>query len=126
MKNKKIISAIFIISDIILLALFVLYIPYVFRHIFGSDFIEYENWFGELDDTIKYRFGAGSAEIAFISIKIIGFIIAQCRSLKEQSKRMLFIFILLHIVIGVLGLIYCFKFADGANIIYNIQLMSDN
>ena len=28
-------------------------------HLFGSDVIEYENWFGEMEDTIRYRFGVG-------------------------------------------------------------------
>ena len=125
MKKNKIVSIILILIDIILLVLFVLYIPNLFWHIFGSDFIEYENWFGELDQTIRYRFGAGSAEILFILLRVVGFIIAQCKLLKEH-RILLVIFILLHIIIGVLGFIYCFKFADGANIIYNIQLLLDN
>lgn len=125
MKKNKIVSIILILIDIILLVLFVLYIPNLFWHIFGSDFIEYENWFGELDQTIRYRFGAGSAEILFIILRVVGFIIAQCKLLKEH-RILLVIFILLHIIIGVLGFIYCFKFADGANIIYNIQLLLDN
>ena len=125
MKNKKTASIIMIIIDIVLLLLFVSYMPYIFRSVFGADFIEYENWFGELDETIKYRFGAGSAEISFIILRTIGFIIVQCKMLRGQSKRPLVIFILLHFVITVLGLIYCFKYADGANIIYNIQKISE-
>ena len=58
-------------------------------------------------------------------IRKIGFIIAQCKILKEQNKKALVIFIMLHIVIAVLGFIYCFKYADGENIIYNIQLIAD-
>ena len=103
MKYKKTVSGILTIIDIILLVLFVLYIPYLFWHIFGADFIEYENWFGELDEPIKYRFGAGSAEITFIIIKFIGFIIAQCKLLKGQNKKMLVILILLHIVVCILA-----------------------
>ena len=114
-----------IITDIILLVLFVLFIPYIFRDIFGFDSIEYENWTGKLDETIRYRFGAGSAEIAFVLIRCIGFIIAQCKIIKEQNKKALVIFVMLHIVIAVFGLIYCFKYADGENIIYNIRLIAD-
>ncbi len=125
MKKKKIASILLIIIDIILLGLFVTYIPIIFWHIFGSDFIEYENWFGELDETIKYRFGAGSAEILFIILRVIGFTIAQIKLLKGQRKGLSVIFILLHFVIAVLGLVYCFKYADGANIIYNIRILSD-
>ena len=81
MKNKNIWSIFLVIIDIILLVLFVLFLPYIFRDIFGSDFIEYENWFGDLDDPIQYRFGAGSAEIIFILLRAIGFTIAQCKIL---------------------------------------------
>lgn len=88
--------------------------------------IEYENCLGELDEPIKYRFGAGSAEITFIIIKFIGFIITQCKLLKGQNKIMLVILILIHIVVCVFSLIYCLKYADGANIIYNIQLLSND
>jgi hypothetical protein len=125
MKNKKVVSGILIIVDIILLVLFVLYLHYIFCHIFGPDFIELENWFGELDETIRYRFGAGSAEIIFILIRAIGFIIAQHKILKGYSKKASVIFILLHIVIAVLGLFYCFKYAEGAGIIYNIKILLD-
>lgn len=125
MKNKKTVSIILVLIDIILLVLFVLYLHYMFWHIFGPDFIELENWFGELDETIRYRFGAGSAEIIFILIRAIGFIIAQKKLLKRHSKKTSVIFILLHIVIAVLGLFYCFKYSDGADIIYNLRILLD-
>ena len=89
MKNKKTVSIILVLIDIILLVLFVLYLHYMFRHIFGPDFIELENWFGELDETIRYRFGAGSAEIIFILIRAIGFIIAQKKILKGNMHLFL-------------------------------------
>jgi hypothetical protein len=126
MKNKKIVSILLVLADITLAVLFVLYLPYIFRDIFGFDFIEYENWFGDLDEPIKYRFGAGSAEILFILIRVIGFIIAQCKLLKGQGKIAPVIFSLLHIAIAVFGLIYCFTYADGANIIYNLQLLANS
>lgn len=124
--KKKIISVVLVVVDIIILVLFVLFLHYIFLHIFGPDFIEYEDYFGQMDSTIDYRFGAGSAEIAFILIRVIGFIIAQRKLLKEQSKKLLIDFVVVHIVIGILGLIYCFRFADGADLIYNIQWLLDN
>lgn len=124
MKNKKTVSIILVLIDIILLVL-LLYLHNMFWHIFGPDFIELENWFGELDETIRYRFGAGSAETLFILIRAIGFIIVQKKILKGHSKKMSVIFILLHIVIAVLGLFYCFKYADGADIIYNLRILLD-
>ena len=107
MKNKKTISIILVFIDTILLVLSILFFHSIFMHILGADFIEYENWFGELDKTIKYRFGAGSAELLFILIRAICFIIAQKKILKEYSEKTSAIFITLHIVIAVLGLIYC-------------------
>ncbi|MEE3417417.1 MAG: hypothetical protein VZR53_18995, partial [Prevotella sp.] len=58
-------------------------------------------------------------------IRFTGFTIAQFKILKGQSKRPLIVFVLLHFVIAVLGMIFCFKYSDGANIIYNISLMLD-
>lgn len=124
MKNKKTVSIILVLIDIILLVL-LLYLHNMFWHIFGPDFIELENWFGELDETIRYRFGAGSAETLFILIRAISFIIVQKKILKGHSKKTSVIFILLHIVIAVLGLFYCFKYVDGADIIYNLRILLD-
>mgnify|MGYP007016109705 FL=1 len=84
-----------------------------------------ENWFGTIDDPIQYCFGAGSAEILFVIIRVVSFTLAQCKLLKGQSKGQLGVFILLHVVIAVLGLIYCFIYFDGANIIYNVRQLLD-
>ena len=126
MKNKKLVSIMIIILDIILLVLFVLFIPNLLWHIVGPDFIEYENWSGELSNTIGYRFGAGSCEISFILLRMIIFIILQIKLLKDQSKVRKIWPVLIHIIIGVLGLIYFFKFAEGPNMIYNLQLIFNN
>ena len=62
MKNKKIVSIILVLIDIILLVLFVLYLHYMFWHIFGPDFIELENWFGELYFDKSHRLYNSSKE----------------------------------------------------------------
>lgn len=90
-----------------------------------SDTVTPENWFGTIDDPIQYCFGAGSAEILFVIIRVVSFTLAQCKLLKGQSKGQLGVSILLHVVIAVLGLIYCFIYADGANIIYNVRQLLD-
>ena len=120
--SKKTVSIILIILDIIFLVIFVIFIP-IFWHIFGPDFIEYENWSGELSNTIEYRFGAGSSELVYILLRCIIFTILQIRLLKDQSKARKLCIVLIHIVICVLGLIYFFKFGEGPNIIYNLQLI---
>lgn len=122
MKKKNLVSISIIILDIVLLLIFVSIIPNLFWHIFGSDFIEYENWSGEITgSTIRYRFGAGSWELLFILLRTIIFIIIQTKLLKEYSKVRKIIVVLLHIVVCVLGLIYFFIYAEGPNMIYSIQ-----
>ena len=124
MKNR-VKSIILIIIDIILLVLFVLYIPQILWHIAGPDFIEYENWNGAISNPIRFRFGAGCWELTFILARIIGFIIAQCKLLKNIGKKQLIIAVIIHSIICVLGLIYFIRFADGQNIIYNIRILLD-
>ena len=114
-----------IILDIVLLVLFVLFISKILWHIVGPDFIEYENWAGTMSNPIRYRFGAGSCGLVFILARMIGFSIGQSKILKDNSKKQFVIAMILHIVIGVLGLIYFIKSDDGQNIIYNIQILLD-
>ncbi len=124
MKNR-VKSIILIIIDIILLVLFVLYIPQILWHIAGPDFIEYENWNGAMSNPIRFRFGAGCCELTFILARIIGFIIAQRKLLQNISKKQLIIAVIIHSIICVLSLIYFIRFADGKNIIYNIRILLD-
>ena len=65
------------------------------------------------------------AEYNSLIIRVVSFTLAQCKLLKGQSKGQLGVSILLHVVIAVLGLIYCFIYADGANIIYNVRQLLD-
>ena len=121
MKKRITAGMVLIIIDIILLVLFVTPFHNIFWHIFGPDFIEYENWYGTLDQTIRYRFGAGSVEITLIVLKTFGCILAQSKLLKKHLKGLWITFIILHAILGIFGLFYCFVYADGANIIYNIM-----
>ena len=121
MKKKRVISIICVISDLILLGIFIRFIPSFFRNTVGYDVIEDEDWFGEMESQIQYRFGAGCCELTFILLKMIFFVIGQFRLLKSSARIQMVLCIILHIIIGVLGLMYYFRFADGPFFLYLIE-----
>ena len=114
-------SIFYIIVDLVMLVLFVLFIPAMLRKTLGFDVIVYEDWLGQLSSTRGYNFGAGSAEFFIIVVKLAAFIIAQRRLLRGGDVRQLRLAVAAHIVIGILGFVYYFVFADGGNLIYIIQ-----
>ena len=120
--KKKAVSIMLIILDMILLVLFVFVLTGFLRSAIGPDVIEYENWNGQLENPLVLRLGSGFWGLVFILIRMIGFIIWQKNLLKGNSRVMLVIAIILHAVIGVLGLMYWIKWGDGPFFIYMIQL----
>jgi len=123
MNKQTVKSVLIILLDFIFLVLFVFFIPSFLRSTVGFDVIEYENWFGDIENPIRCRFGAGCCELTIILARLIGFIIVQCKILKENSKIQLIISIVLHIIIGILGLIFYFRYADGPSFIYMLQTL---
>ena len=75
--NLVIMCIIYLLIDLFLLFALVMWLRYIFLHIFGYDIIEYENWFGTIDNPIRYRFGAGTAEYLFVIVKVIFFIVKE-------------------------------------------------
>ena len=120
--KKKAVSIMLIILDMILLVLFVFVLTGFLRSAIGPDVIEYENWNGQLENPLVLRLGSGFWGLVFILIRMIGFIIWQKNLLKGNSRVLLVIAIVLHAVIGVLGLMYWIKWGDGPFFIYMIQL----
>ena len=120
--KKKAVSIMLIILDMILLVLFVFVLTGFLRSVIGPDVIEYENWNGQLENPLVLRLGSGFWGLVFILIRMIGFIIWQKNLLKGNSRVLLVIAIILHAVIGVLGLMYWIKWGDGPFFIYMIQL----
>ena len=120
--KKKAVSIMLIILDMILLVLFVFVLTGFLRSAIGPAVIEYENWNGQLENPLVLRLGSGFWGLVIILIRMIGFIIWQKNLLKGNSRVMLVIAIILHAVIGVLGLMYWIKWGDGPFFIYMIQL----
>ena len=121
--KKKAVSIMLIILDMILLLLFVFVLTGFLRSAIGPDVIEYENWNGQLENPLVLRLGSGFWGLVFILIRMIGFIIWQKNLLKGNSRVLLVIAIILHAVIGVLGLMYWIKWGDGPFFIYMIRLL---
>ncbi len=88
-------------------------------HLFGSDVIEYENWFGEMEDTIRYRFGVGSFEFLFVAVKAIVLFLMEIRMIKRfQGKKPLIVAAgITHGVLLCLQLAYVATYLDGREII---------
>lgn len=126
MKNKTVLSITMVLIDFLLLVLFIFFIPSLLVDLVGFDVTEYENWSGELQNQVVFRLGAGFWEVMIILIKMIGFITGQCAILKDKGNVQKMIFIVLHIVIGILGLIYVFRFGHGPNLVYLIQTLSES
>lgn len=121
--KKKAVSIMLIILDMILLVLFVFVLTGFLRSAIGPDVIEYENWNGQLENPLVLRLGSGFWGLVFILIRMIGFILWQKNLLKGNSRVLLVIAIILHAVIGVLGLMYWIKWGDGPFFIYMIRLL---
>ena len=121
--KKKAVSIMLIILDMILLVLFVFVLTGFLRSVIGPDVIEYENWNGQLENPLVLRLGSGFWGLVIILIRMIGFIIWQKNLLKGNSRVLLVIAIILHAVIGVLGLMYWIKWGDGPFFIYMIRLL---
>ena len=121
--RKKVVSIMLIVLDMILLILFVFVITSFLRSAVGADVIEYENWDGKLENPLVLRLGSGFWGFMIILFRMIGFIICQKKLLKGNSKVLMVIAIILHAVIGVLGLMYWIKWGDGPFFIYMLQLL---
>ena len=121
--KKKAVSIMLIILDMILLVLFVFVLTGFLRSAIGPDVIEYENWNGQLENPLVLRLGSGFWGLVIILIRMIGFIIWQKKLLKGNSRVLLVIAIILHAVIGVLGLMYWIKLGDGPFFVYMIRLL---
>ena len=88
-------------------------------HIFGSDIIEYEDWFGKMENTIRYRFGVGSFEFLFVAVKAIILFLIEIRMIKRfQGKKPLIVAAgITHGVLFCLQLAYVATYLDGREII---------
>ena len=125
MKSKKeFLILLLVVIDIIILILMVLFGVGLIHDIVGSDVIEYENWFGDLDDPIRYRFGAGCWEYTVFIAKLIIFIVIQIKQAVKNSfrKPLLIAGIFMHLIIFAAGFLYVYNFGDG----YSVNMLLEH
>lgn len=122
MKKDIIKASIIIALDLLLLVLFIAFVPYLLISTVGFDVTEYENWDGALASSVEYTFGAGCWEITIILLKLAAFLVVQgILFVKKKLPKAVSIFcILSHIIVFALGIAYVFEFAEGPNALYMI------
>ncbi len=66
----------------------------------GSDIIVYENWFGDLENPVRYHFGIGSVELLFALLQAILFVWVERKLYKKEkvSRTYTCIAIALHVL----------------------------
>ena len=72
----------------------------VFWNIFGSDVIEYENWFGDIENPIQYTFGSGSAMIVLNFVLMAVFLVLNiiCYRRNHGLKTVVWLAAVVHVV----------------------------
>lgn len=66
----------------------------------GPDVIVYENWFGDLENSVVYRFGIGSVELLISLLQVVLFVWIEIRLYKKKKVSKLYnrVAIVLHIL----------------------------
>lgn len=66
----------------------------------GPDIVVYENWFGDLDNPVRYRFGTGSVELLLALLQAFLFVWVERKLYKKEkvSRMLTRIAIALHIL----------------------------
>ena len=54
--------------------------------ILGPDIIVYENWFGDLDNPVRYRFGICSVELLITLLQAILFVWIEIKLYKKKKR----------------------------------------
>lgn len=86
-RRKKVITIWFLIFLNLIISWVVFYIcdMYLYSPV-GPDFVEYENWFGDLESQIRYRFGIGSLENLLYFLQTGFFVFVEVRRLHREKE----------------------------------------
>ena len=123
-KTRQVIaSVIMILIDIVLFILFVSVLRRLIINVVGFDITDYEDWFGELESSRVYRFGAGCYECLFMVLKAAVLIFIEKRKYdKYKGSKILFIIaVIIHVVLFVLCMVYVFMFMEGTNVYWILR-----
>ena len=116
-------SVILILVDVALFIALVLVLREPLISLVGYDITDYENWYGDLDHSRVYRFGAGCYEYLFVVLKAAVLILLEKISYTgcKGPKIFFIIAIIIHTILFLLCIAYVYSFLDGANIYWLLR-----
>ena len=99
-RNRVCLFGIILLADILLSWIIFFICDMWLMDIFGLDIIVYENWFGELDNPVRYRFGIGSMEMLLTLLQAVLFVWIEVTLYKKKKVSKVFtrIAIVLHVL----------------------------
>jgi len=99
-RNRVWILGLIVLADLLLSWVIFYVCDMWLMDILGPDIIEYENWFGDIEDTVVYRFGTCSAELLFALLQAILFVCIEVvlYKRKKMSKAYTRIAIIIHVL----------------------------
>ena len=121
--RQIIVSVILVLIDIALFIALVKVFSWPLVNLVGYDIADYENWFGELDNSRVYRFGAGCYECLFILLKAAVLIFIEKKNyIKSRGSKLIFVIaIIIHVILFVLFMAYLCRFLDGTNVYWILR-----
>ncbi len=106
--NRVWFGGIILLADILLSWIFFSICDMWLCDIFGSDIVEYENWLGNLDNPVAYRFGIGSVEILITLLQAVLFVYIEIMLYKKEKAFKVYtcIAILIHVLNFLLWILF--------------------
>ena len=121
--RQFIIFIILVAVDIALFIALVKWFRWPLKDMAGFDIADYEDWYGELESTRVYRFGAGCCEYLYLLVKAALMIFLEKITCKkcEGSKGIFIAAVIIHSILLILGAAYVYRFLDGYNIFWLLR-----
>ena len=121
--RQIIIAIILVAADVALFAALVEVFRWPLIEVVGFDIADYEDYFGKLESTRVYRFGAGSCEYLYLLLKAALMIFLEKITCKkfEGSKGIFIAAVIVHSILLILSAVYVYRFLDGYNIYWILR-----
>ena len=94
-------TVIFAAADILILLGFLIFLTDILKDMVGLDYIELENWYGDIENPIRCRFGIGCCQYTFELVKFIVLIVLHKRMIKvhKESPKRLIAPVIVHLIL---------------------------
>ena len=99
-------AVIFAAVDILILLGFLIFLTDILKDLVGLDYVELENWYGDIENPIRCRFGVGCCQYAFELIKFVVMIVLHNRLIRvhKESKKRLIVPVIIHVILLCIGM----------------------